>query len=433
MLVETIKEALHMGKKPLTPAEASAIAQFKLAVIAPVIHGLYPDASRSAYYDRVTEKPLTLPDGRSIRYSPNTIAKWVADYQNLGFDALMPKERSDKGATRVLPDTAIEEIHRLKQEFPRLNATQIHCQLVENSFIPATVSVCAVQRYIKKHDLKGAKAPNMLDRKAFEEDAFGKLWQADTCYLPHILEDGRRRRVYCIMIIDDHSRLLVGGGLFYNDNAYNFQKVLKAAIATYGIPLKLYVDNGSTYTNEQLSLICGSIGTVLLHTRVRDGASKAKVERHFRTLKERWLYTLDLDAISSLAQFNAMLLDYMRAYNTTPHTGIGCTPFERYRASCTRARRPQSSEWLDECFFNRIHRKVNKDATVSIDKVSYDVPMQFISSKVEIRFLPDDMSSAYILYDGVHYPIRRTDRNENCRTKRDNPPSIDYSRLGGGQ
>ena len=113
------------------------------------------------------------------------------------------------------------------------------------------------------------------------------------------------------MIIDDHSRLLVGGGLFYNDNAYNFQKVLKSAVAAYGIPMKLYVDNGSTYTNEQLSLICGSIGTVLLHTKVRDGASKAKVERHFRTLKERWLYALDLDAITSLAQFNALLLDYM--------------------------------------------------------------------------------------------------------------------------
>ncbi len=60
------------------------------------------------------------------------------------------------------------------------------------------------------------------------------------------------------MIIDDHSRLLVGGGLFYNDTSYNFQKVLKAAVATYGIPMKLYVDNGSTYSNEQLSLICGS-------------------------------------------------------------------------------------------------------------------------------------------------------------------------------
>ena len=53
--------------------------------------------------------------------------------------------------------------------------------------------------------------------------------------------------------------------------------------------------------------------------------------------------------------------------------------------------------------------------------------------KVEIRFLPDDMSSAYILYDGVHCPICRTDRNENCRTKWDNPPHIDYAKLGGGE
>ena len=61
------------------------------------------------------------------------------------------------------------------------------------------------------------------------------------------------------MIIDDHSRLLVGGELFYNDNAYNFQKVLKDAIATYGIPDKLYVDNGCSYSNEQLSMICVSL------------------------------------------------------------------------------------------------------------------------------------------------------------------------------
>lgn len=79
--------------------------------------------------------------------------------------------------------------------------------------------------------------------------------------------------------------------------------------ATRALPDTGIVDNGSTYTNEQFSLICGSIGTVLLHTRGWDGASKAKVERHFRTLKEQWLYAFDLDAISSLAQFNGLLLD----------------------------------------------------------------------------------------------------------------------------
>ena len=426
-----LKEDISMDNNPKKLSDAAAMAQFRLALIAPVIHGLYPDASRNAYYQRITEKPLTLPDGSVFQYSPKTLSKWVSLYQNGGIDALMPQERSDKGSTRVLPDTAIEEIYRLKETFPRLNSTQIHRHLVEEAFIPATVSVCAVQRFVKKHDLKSARNPGMRDRKAFEEDAFGKMWQADTCYLPFITEDGQRRRVYCIMIIDDHSRFLVGGGLFYNDNAYNFQKVLRDAVAAHGIPAKLYVDNGCSYSNEQLSLICGSIGTVLLHTKIRDGASKAKIERQFRTLKETWLYTLDMDSITSLAQFNGLLKDYMRTYNTSVHSGIGTTPMERYQQTRSSIRSPKSWEWLEECFLNRITRKVNKDSTVSIDKVSYDVPMQFISSKVEIRFLPDDMSSAFILCEGEHYPIRPTDKNENCRTKRNNTPSIDYSRIGG--
>lgn len=413
-------------------SRATAIAQFKLAIIAPAIHGLYPDASRNAYYKRITQQPLSLPDGSTMHYKPGTLAKWESLYRKGGIDALMPKERSDRGGTRALPDTAVDEIYRLKAEFPRLNATQIHHQLVAGSFIPATVSVCAVQRFVKHNDLKSAKNPSMRDRRAFEEDAFGKMWQADTCYLPYITEDGLRRRVYCMMIIETIQGFLVGGELFYSDNAYNFQKVLKAAVSTYGIPAKLYVDNGCSYANEQLSLIYGSIGTVLLHTKIRDGASKGKVERHFRTLKERWLYALDIESIHSLAQFNSLLADYNRKYNTTYHTGIEGVPFERYRATCSHARLPQSREWLEECFLNRVWRRVNKDSTVSIDKVSYDVPMQFLSSKVEIRYLPDDMASAFILSDGVHYPLRRTDRNENCRAKRESQPAIDYARIGGG-
>ena len=412
---------------------AAAIAQFKLAVIAPAIHGLYSDASRNAYYKRITQQPLTLPDGSAVYYKPGTLAKWESLYRKGGIDALMPKERSDSGGTRALPDAAVNEIYRLKTEFPRLNATQIHRQLVAGSFIPATVSVCAVQRFVKHNDLKSAKNLSMRDRRAFEEDSFGKMWQADTCYLPYITENGTRRRVYCIMIIDDHSRLLVGGELFYSDNAYHFQKVLKTAVSAYGIPAKLYVDNGCSYANEQLSLICGSIGTVLLHTKIRDGASNGKVERHFRTLKERWLYALEIESIHSLAQFNGLLADYIREYNTTYHTGIDGVPFERYRSTCGCTRLPKSRDWLDECFLNRVWRRVNKDSTVSIDKVSYDAPMQFICSKVEIRYLPDDMDSAFILYDGGHYPIRRTDRNGNCRAKRENQPAIDYSKIGGAE
>ena len=420
-----------MSKDTETARHDAEVAQFRFALIAPVVQGLFPDASATAYYKRVTASPLTLPDGSTVTYSYKTLEKWKSLYHTGGLDALMPNARSDKGIPRALNEDAIAEIYRIKEELPRMNATQIHDHLIRESFIPATVSVDCVQRFIRHNDLKAARNPNLRDRKAYEEDAFGKIWQADTCYLPHITEDGQTRRVYCIMIIDDHSRLLVGGQLFYNDNACNFQKVLKDAIATYGIPDKLYVDNGCSYSNEQLSMICVSLGILLLHTKIRDGASKGKVERHFRTLKERWLYTLDIASITSLSQFNGMLKDYMRDYNTTFHRGIDGVPLERYRNSKDHPRKPQSRQWLDDCFYNRITRKVRKDSTITIDKVCYDVPMQFISAKVDIRYLPDDMTSAYILFDDRKFPIRQTNRNDNCHTKRNNLPAIDYSKAGG--
>ena len=430
--VENIRRrAFTMSKDTETMKHNAEVAQFRFALIAPVIQGLYPDASATAYYKRVTASPLTLPDGSTVTYSYKTLEKWKSQYSIGGLDALMPGTRSDKGIPRALNEDAIAEIYRIKEEHPRMNATQIYTHLVRESFIPATVSVDSVQRFIRHNDLKSARDPNLRDRKAFEEDEFGKIWQADTCYLPHITEDGTSRRVYCIMIIDDHSRLLAGGELFYNDNACNFQKVLKDAIATYGIPDKLYVDNGCSYSNAQLSMICVSLGILLLHTRVRDGASKGKVERHFRTLKERWLYTLDMESIQSLAQFNGMLKDYMRDYNTTFHRGIDTIPLERYQASKDHPRKPESRQWLDDCFYNRITRKVRKDSTISIDRVCYDVPMQFISAKVEVRYLPDDMTSAYILFEGEKFPIRQTSRNDNCHTRRNNPPAIDYSKAGG--
>ena len=429
-----------MEEKKNNPKQAShcdaaiEVAQFRFSLIAPLVQGLVPDASDTAYFMRITKDPLTLPDGRCVKYSWKTPQKWHYLYKKGGFDALLPKSRSDKGISRALPDTAIEEICRLKEKYPRLNATQIHIRLVQDAFIPATVSVDAVQRFIRNNGLKSSRHLTLKDRKAFEEDSFGRLWQADTCHFCYINDaaDKKAHKVYLVVIIDDHSRMIVGAGLSYSDNSYGFQKVLKQAVSTYGIPDKLYTDNGSPYIDRQLSLICGSIGTVLLHAPVRDGAAKAKVERNFRSMREKLLYGLDLEKISALSEFNAILTDYIRRYNTGYHSGIGCAPFERYQATKDRVKLPRSREWLEECFLNRVTRKVKKDATVSIDSISYDVPMQFISQKVEIRYLPEDMGSAFILYEGEHFPIRGTDKNQNCRTKRENTIPVDYTMIGGG-
>jgi len=347
-------------------------------------------------------------------------------------DALVPKARSDKGSIRSLSDECINEIYKIKEKFPRLDAVQIHVRLVQDGFIPATVSPRTVQRFIKANGLKNAAASGAFkDRKAFEAPFFGAMWQADTCYFPYVPDaGGKRQRTYLVAIVDDHSRMIVGARLFFEDNAYNFQKVLKDAVAAHGIPTKLYCDHGGPYENAQLAFICGSIGTVLLHAPVRDGAAKAKAERSFGVLKGRWLNGLDMDQIRSIDEFNSELAEAVRKHNLTVNSSTGQTPMDRFLATRDHIRAPKSEEWLNECFMNRERRKVRNDATLSLLKTQFDAPMQFIRQTVEVRFLPDRLDGAYIYEDGAHYPLKLTDKQANSRAKREGWPTVDYSKGG---
>jgi transposase InsO family protein len=408
------------------------LAYFRFALIAPALQGTFNDASVAAYCRRVTENPIVRPDGVAFQYKPATLERWINLYKAEGMDALMPKERSDKGSVRRLSEECISEIHRLKEKYPRLDALQIHIRLVQDGFINTTVSSRTIQRYIKTNGLKPSAASGpMKDRKAFEEPYFGAMWQADTCFFPYIPDgSGKRQRTYLIAIVDDHARMLVGARLFFEDNAYNFQKLLKDAIATFGVPEKLYCDHGPSFENSQISFICGSIGTVLIHAPVRDGAAKAKIERTFGVLKSRWLNGLDIGQIRTLEQFNTELTEAVRKHNLTVNSSTGQTPMDRFLSTRGRIRLPKSEEWLNECFMNRVQRKVRNDATLSIQKIQFDAPMQFIRQTVEVRFLPDRLSGAYIFEDGVRHPLKLTDKQANSRVKREDWPTVDYSRGG---
>ena len=222
--------------------------------------------------------------------------------------------------------------------------------------------------------------------------------------------------------------MIVGARLFFEDNAYNFQKLLKDAVATHGIPNKIYCDHGASYENSQLSFICGSIGTVLIHAPVRDGAAKAKVERMFGVLKQRWLHGLDTGQIRSIDEFNRVLTEAVRKHNLTVNSSTGQTPMDRFLATRGRIRIPKSEEWMDECFMNRILRKVKNDATLSLQKIQFDAPMQFIRQTVEVRFLPDRLCDAYIFDNGKRFPLKLTDKQANSKVKREGWPTVDYSK-----
>lgn len=61
-----------MSNQNISPIQ---MAHFRFALIAPVVQDTYFEASAAAYFKKVTQSPITGPDGVSIRYHYKTLAK----------------------------------------------------------------------------------------------------------------------------------------------------------------------------------------------------------------------------------------------------------------------------------------------------------------------------------------------------------------------
>jgi hypothetical protein len=140
------------------------------------------------------------------------------------------------------------------------------------------------------------------------------------------------------------------------------------------------------------------------------------------------LHGLDTGQISSIDEFNTGLAEAVRAHNLTENSSSKQSPIDRFLDSEEKIRKPESEEWLRECFMNRINRKVKNDATISMFKIQFDAPMQFIRQTVEVRFLPDRLDESYIYDNGKRLPLKLTDKQANSGVKRACYPTVDYSK-----
>jgi putative transposase len=402
------------------------LAEYKFGLIAPAVNGTYPDPSMAEYFRRVCAEPVGLPDGTVARLKPSTLASWRRRYLKLGFEGLMPKGRSDLGTSRRIDADLGADIQAMRAESPRISAKMVHERLVEEGHVAAgELSVATVQRWFRNNPLPEGEAP-AKDRRAFESARVNGIWQADTLYGPHV--GTPPRRAYLQAIIDDKSRKVVSARFVERDDAASFQGTLRAAVASHGVPERLFVDNGGPYRNGQLSLICGELGIVLLHAAVRDGAAKGKIERFNRTLRMRFLSVLPEGARASMGALNAALAAWVAAYNATVHSSTRQAPNEAFAAEADRLRWLEGGEGaLDEAFRNRVTRKVAPDATVRVDHVLYDAPMGLVGERVELRWTPGREGDVWIVMpDGSRRRLAPTDKAANAEAPRVRPYSIDW-------
>lgn len=415
-----------MNKSNFDKNEATQkLALLRYGIIAPLLTNTYTNNSKMAFFREASQKKYILPSGKETMFTYGTIKRWYLLYQKNGYNALVPKKRSDLGGSRTLTDECKEKILELKQKFPHITGKAIYTKLIQENIVNSKdISLASLYRFLNAHSLNYTAT---VERKAFEMEFANDCWQCDTSHGPVLNINGSKTQTYLIQIIDDASRVIVGNEFFLNDNSLNLQKVLKQAIKTYGVPKKVFVDNGKPYKNLQFQTICASIGTILIHSSPYSPESKGKIERSFRTVKDNFINCIDWNSFKDLEDLNSKYDDYVSTnYNNSLHSGIETTPRLRFQQDFDRLRFIQNDDILNEMFLHTYERKVATDATINLFSNLYEVPQKYIKQYVTIRISPYDLDVAYI-YDanGVKTDtIKPVEKVDNSKIKRN---SISYS------
>lgn len=379
-----------------------AIALKKFQLIAPVLNQDFPDTSQTAYFSRIGNEKREKPDGTYGFISPNTLRDWVYLYRKYGFDGLKPTQRnqgkSDFGK-KLTPEQK-RRILELKQENLRRTVRSIYNQLIYTGEIePNTVSLTTVQRFVSQERVRQKWLPQQ-ERRAFEMAHGNDCWQIDTSYGPYIYDENGRnpQRLYIIAAIDDASRLIVGAELFLHDTAINVQSVLKRAMKRYGLPKCVYTDNGSPYKNKQLELILAQLSIQLRHARIRSGASKAKIERTFRTLKDGWMPQIDYKNFSTIEEFNDSLTTFINEKNRKIHRTLGISPWQRFLQDEAYISRKVPLV-IDQAFLHTGEYRVDATGIIKVKKVELELGYAYCGQRVTIKYEPD----------GSHYYLHEND------------------------
>src|SRR5208283_2896322 len=194
----------------------------------------------------------------------------------------------------------------------------------------------------------------------------------DFMYGPYVLEGKKKTQSFLCAMIDDHSRFIVSARFLKAMHTGAFETVFRTALALFGIPFRLYADNGKVFSQPHLSLLSARLGFILVHSKPHDAPSRGKIERYFRTVRDCFIPNLyvktrnnpfTLDELNT--EFSAWLHDN---YNHKIHSVTRQTPYDRYMAGLIHIKqRKVTEQQLSDAFLHVIYRKVNNDATVSIN------------------------------------------------------------------
>ena len=270
---------------------------------------------------------------------------------------------------------------------------------------------------------KRPEEPNGNDRRRFSFEKAGELWMADVMHGPTVgVGGGRRHKSYLIGIIDDATRVVPYCAFALSEAVGAFLPVFGQAVRRRGVPVRLYCDNGAAFRSHHLELVCAKLGIILIHSRPYTPEGRGKIERFFRTVRMQFLPRLSHEDTKSIEAINRALWGYIEGeYHQAPHRGLaGETPFDRWAQSADAIRLPEPGTDFDALFLLEEKRRVQRDRTVSLRGVLYEVDATLVGETVTLKFDPAKLGEPVEVWrqNKKLGTAKRVDLYANCFVKR---------------
>jgi transposase InsO family protein len=383
---------------------------------------------------RRLRKEITARHGISER----SLRRYLRQYAQHGYAGLVKRVRSDKGISKSIASDVLQSAIELRRELPGRSLRRI-ITILESEGIAAkgeisksTLSRQLLQHGCGKDDAKREAPPT----RRFQKVSRNALWQADIKYGPHVpTEGGRRERTYLMAIIDDATRMIVHAEFYHNQRQPILEDAFRKALAKFGVPESVYVDNGKIFVSKWFRIACGQLGISHVAAKPYSPQSKGKVER-FNGIVNEFLEELALEPATSLLELNRKFRVWLEeGYVHKPHSALaGKTPFEAYRENPKKVRFTSSHE-CNSVFMWEETRKVTNTGEVKLKGATYDAGSDLRGKKVDLRFDPFNLSVVEIWHNGIF--IRRAQPlvitefipNQPDKPLDDTQPKVSSSRL----
>ena len=345
--------------------------------------------------------------------SERTLRRYLSRYQAEGFSGLKPKSKGQQRSEEAIATNVLEQAIPLRREVPGRSVSQIINILEWEGLIePGQIKRSTLQEKLAQRGYSSRHmrmyADSGVAARRFQKKYRNQLWHSDIKYGPYlpIGKDGAKKQVYLVTFVDDATRFVLHGQFYPVLDQVIVEDAFRQAILKYGVPEKVYFDNGSQYRTKWMIRACAKMGIRLIYARPYSPEATGKVER-FNRVVDSFLSEAALEKPKTLDRLNELFQVWLtECYQNKVHSGLdsNMSPETAYRSD-KKAVKFLDPEIIANAFLHAEIRKVDKAGCISFASKKYEVGLTFIGCKVTVVYDPADIEVITIEYEG-HTPFK---------------------------